>query len=191
VNSGKEIFVIKRYANRKLYDTVAARYVTLEEIGDMLRCGEDVTIIDHRTNLDITNQMLLQVLVESEKRVPGSIHRSALVRMIAALDSNSGLTGKLRGAFNPHLDPIESAEDELRHRIEILVESGVMTEKEGQAFLSKLLSESVREAALIRANEIQRQARMDLQTQFNQLSRQVSELEELLNNLQENVNTEK
>jgi polyhydroxyalkanoate synthesis repressor PhaR len=59
--------VIKRYANRKLYDTRDSRYVTLQQIAVFVRDGEDVTIIDNTTKEDLTNVTLAQIIYEEEK----------------------------------------------------------------------------------------------------------------------------
>ena len=58
---------IKRYANRKLYDTVASKYVTLTRIADMVRDGEEVIIIDNTTKEDLTAVTLAQILFEGER----------------------------------------------------------------------------------------------------------------------------
>ncbi len=63
-----ETRVVKRYANRKLYDTQRSRYVTLEQIADMIRGGEDVKIIDNTTKEDLTSVTLAQIIFEEEKK---------------------------------------------------------------------------------------------------------------------------
>src|SRR5215472_8711408 len=60
--------VIKRYTNRKLYDTVESRYVTLEEIGEMIKQGLEVRIIDNRSKEDLTSVTLAQIIFEEEKK---------------------------------------------------------------------------------------------------------------------------
>ena len=60
--------VIKRYANRKLYDTVESRYVTLEEIGEMVKQGVEVQIVDNRSKGDLTSVTLAQIIFEEEKK---------------------------------------------------------------------------------------------------------------------------
>ncbi|HVO31695.1 MAG TPA: polyhydroxyalkanoate synthesis regulator DNA-binding domain-containing protein [bacterium] len=59
--------IIKRYQNRKLYDTAASRYVTLEDIAQMVKRGEEVRILDNRTKKDLTAVTLAQILYEEEK----------------------------------------------------------------------------------------------------------------------------
>jgi polyhydroxyalkanoate synthesis repressor PhaR len=65
---GREPKVIKRYTNRKLYDTVESRYVTLDEIAVMIKAGADVKIIDNRTKEDLTSVTLAQIIFEEEKK---------------------------------------------------------------------------------------------------------------------------
>ncbi len=64
----KEIKIIKRYQNRKLYDTHESSYVTLDEIAKMIRAGEDLRVIDNKTKNDITAATLTQLLYESERK---------------------------------------------------------------------------------------------------------------------------
>jgi polyhydroxyalkanoate synthesis repressor PhaR len=63
-----ETRVVKRYANRKLYDTQRSRYVTLEQIADMIRGGEDVKIVDNNSKEDLTAITLTQIIFEEEKK---------------------------------------------------------------------------------------------------------------------------
>ncbi len=59
--------LIKRYANRKLYNTQTSRYITLKGIAELLEDGEEVRVIDNETGEDITNVALSQILVDSER----------------------------------------------------------------------------------------------------------------------------
>lgn len=59
--------VIKRYANRKLYDTRESRYVTLQQIAEMIKAGDDVMIIDNNSKEDLTSVTLAQIIYEQEK----------------------------------------------------------------------------------------------------------------------------
>jgi polyhydroxyalkanoate synthesis repressor PhaR len=64
----KDPKVIKRYTNRKLYDTVESRYVTLDEIAAMIKEGVEVQIVDNRTKEDLTSVTLAQIIFEEEKK---------------------------------------------------------------------------------------------------------------------------
>ena len=60
--------IIKRYQNRKLYDTSDSCYVTLEDISEMIKAGDDVQVIDNTTKEDLTSVTLAQIIFEEQKR---------------------------------------------------------------------------------------------------------------------------
>ncbi len=78
--------IIKRYPNRKLYDTAESRYITLNEIATLLREGIDVQVYDSRTGENMTSVTLAQVLVGEEK----SRHRTIPIQKVAAIIQHGG-----------------------------------------------------------------------------------------------------
>jgi len=60
-------YVIKRYANRKLYDPQESRYVTLEKVEEMIRAGKEISVFDDTTGEDLTSVILAQILLEKER----------------------------------------------------------------------------------------------------------------------------
>ncbi len=74
--------VIKRYSNRKLYDTRDSRYVTLQQIGEMVRAGEEVQIIDNKTKEDKTEVTLALILSEDLRSEPKSVPLGTLRDLI-------------------------------------------------------------------------------------------------------------
>lgn len=66
----REPHLIKKYANRKLYDTRTSRYVTLDGIAELLRDGHDIRVVDRGTGQDITQVILSQIVLTEEKRGP-------------------------------------------------------------------------------------------------------------------------
>ncbi|MCC6642725.1 MAG: polyhydroxyalkanoate synthesis regulator DNA-binding domain-containing protein [Deltaproteobacteria bacterium] len=70
------VVLIKRYANRKLYNTQSSRYITLKGIGELVEEGKEVRVVDNETGEDITSVTLSQVLVDTERNnrgVPGTL----------------------------------------------------------------------------------------------------------------------
>lgn len=63
--------LIKKYANRKLYDTQTSRYVTLEGISQLVRDGHDIQVVDRDTGRDLTPLILSQIVVSEEKQSEG------------------------------------------------------------------------------------------------------------------------
>src|ERR1043165_3555970 len=74
--------VVKRYANRKLYDAQRSRYVTLEQIADMIRSGEDVKIVDNNSKEDLTAITLAQIIFEEEKKQKSFLPLGAMRNII-------------------------------------------------------------------------------------------------------------
>lgn len=97
--------VIKRYANRKLYDTRSSRYVTLPQIAELVRSGEDVQIIDNRTKENLTSITLAQIIYESEKSAEASTRQGAKTLRDMIQQSGEKLIAQLRdgpvGRFMP------------------------------------------------------------------------------------------
>lgn len=57
--------IIRKYGNRRLYDTSASRYVNLEDVAALVRGGEEVTVLDAKTEEDLTREVLLQIILEA------------------------------------------------------------------------------------------------------------------------------
>jgi polyhydroxyalkanoate synthesis repressor PhaR len=67
MTDAKQARVIKRYANRKLYDTHDSKYVTLDRIAELVRNGEEVRVLDNRSQKDLTKVTLAQIIYEEQK----------------------------------------------------------------------------------------------------------------------------
>jgi polyhydroxyalkanoate synthesis repressor PhaR len=76
--------IIKRYSNRKLYDTKDSRYVTLLQIAEMVRSGEEVQIIDNNTKDDLTEVTLAQIIYEEQKTHSRNVPLQTLKELIHA-----------------------------------------------------------------------------------------------------------
>jgi polyhydroxyalkanoate synthesis repressor PhaR len=78
---------IRRYANRKLYDVKASRYVSLGDLLDLIRCGETITVRDVASGDDITCLVLAQVLLAGERsgraKVPAAVLHQIVQRAAA------------------------------------------------------------------------------------------------------------
>src|SRR5262245_66290972 len=85
--------LIKRYANRKLYNADTSRYITLKGIAELIEAGEDVRVVDNETGEDITSVALSQILVDNE-RESRSVPKTLLSDLIQK--SGDALYGALR-----------------------------------------------------------------------------------------------
>jgi polyhydroxyalkanoate synthesis repressor PhaR len=75
-------YVIKRYSNRKLYDTQESRYVTLEEIEEMIRGGREISVADATSGEDLTSVTLTQIILENERNHRANLPSAFLHQLI-------------------------------------------------------------------------------------------------------------
>jgi polyhydroxyalkanoate synthesis repressor PhaR len=75
---------IKRYRNRKLYNTVSKRYITLEEIRELICCGKDIVVTDLTSGQDITTSILTQVIMGQGRKGESALSNGVLTGLIRA-----------------------------------------------------------------------------------------------------------
>jgi len=106
--------LIKRYANRKLYNTKTSRYITLKGIAELIENGDDVRVIDNETGEDITHVALSQILVDHE-RSNSAASRTLLSEMISR--GGDALYGALRRGVGDASEGIGGLQSNLRRII--------------------------------------------------------------------------
>jgi len=178
--------VIKRYSNRKLYDTRDSRYVTLQQIGEMVRAGEEVQIIDNKTKEDKTEVTLALILSEDLRSEPRSVPLAALRDLIQ--ERGGKLLSQLRegpiGRFIPGADGEEEAGAEPTQATPAAADSapeapaatddGKKAEEAKKRRLSELVESSF--ASLVPSLK----SLSELQAEVQRLSAKVEELEKRL-----------
>lgn len=117
--------VIKKYGNRRLYDTSASRYINLDDIARLVRNGKNVQVVDAKTGEDLTRVTLTQIIMEDAKEQPSGLPLELLRQLVVATDEvgrdfvmwylrsafetyqklqnalQSGITGVRSAAFSP------------------------------------------------------------------------------------------
>jgi polyhydroxyalkanoate synthesis repressor PhaR len=101
-----EVKIIKRYQNRKLYDTHQSCYVTLEEISQMIKNGDDLRVIDNKSKNDITQGTLTQLLYETERKATAPVPVELLKEIIRKGDGS--FSGYIRTNMKSELGRFES-----------------------------------------------------------------------------------
>ena len=89
---------IKKYANRRLYDTDSSSYITLDRLGAMIREGRDFEVLDAKSGEDITHQVLTQIIVDEEARGSTMLPVNFLRNLIGLYG------GQMQGAVPQYLD---------------------------------------------------------------------------------------
>ncbi len=178
---------IKRYPNRKLYDSDAKRYITLEGIAEQIRAGQEVQIVDHNTGEDLTAVTLTQIIFEQEKKRGGFLPRSVLTGLVQA---GGDTLGNLRRTLASPLDLLRHVDDEIEKRVQTLVKRGDLAEQDGQTLLGKLLSLSGRASppSSTEIEEVLNKRGVPTQDDIQKLSTQLDTLTSALENL--NIPTE-
>lgn len=156
-SSGK--VTIKKYANRRLYDTESSSYITLDRLGQMIREGRDFEVVDAKTGEDITHQVLTQIIVEEEARGGETMLPANFLRQLiglyggnmqaavpqyleAAMAEFQKNSTAMAGAFGPNMFA-----DMAKKNME-------MFEQAGRAFGSKMPGAPKPEAAPSDADEV-------------------------------------
>lgn len=81
-NGSAEPIIIKKYANRRLYDTSTSSYVTLDHLSELVREGRDFEVRDAKTGEDLTRQVLTQIIFEHETKGEGALPLNFLRQLI-------------------------------------------------------------------------------------------------------------
>jgi len=131
------MIVIKRYSNRKLYNTDTKRYITLDGIADLIRTGHEVKVIDNETREDLTAITLTQIIFEQEKKQAGFLPRSVLTGLVQA---GGNTLGTLRKSLAMPLDMIKQVDEEIDRRIQLMAIRGEIAEEEAGRLRDKLLA---------------------------------------------------
>lgn len=130
------IRIIKKYQNRKLYDTQDSCYVTLDGIAKMIRDGEDILVIDNNTKADVTALILTQVLYEQEKTNQGVLPVEILKTIVKS--SSNNLFEFLQRYVSGAIDAQMKAHEDIQNYLNRLVQKGDLTAQEGETLLQEL-----------------------------------------------------
>lgn len=130
--------IIRKYPNRRLYDTASRRYVNLDDLATMIRQGGEIQVLDAKTGEDLTRVILTQIIVEDAKGQPTGLPLELLRQLIMASDraGQEFLMWYLKSAFETYqkvqataLSPLnmvknflsgESEVEQLRRRVDEL-----------------------------------------------------------------------
>ena len=117
--------LIKKYPNRRLYDTSAGRYVNLDDVALLIRQGADVQVVDARTGVDLTRVILTQIIVEEVKGQPAGLPLDLLRQLVIATDQalsnvrSAALSPfqMVKDLLTPHPTSVQAELEQLRNRV--------------------------------------------------------------------------
>ena len=182
--------VIKRYTNRKLYDTDQSRYVTLDDIAKLIRENEEVRVIDNETQDDLTAITFAQIILEEEKRKTNLVSVPFLRKLIHSGEAAvQDFSDSAKRAFDQLGDLTGQAGGRVR---EVVEEGGKAIDQvidEGKNFIDDLMNlpqrrlESLREVARKQVDRIRQSP--PLQREIERLEKSIHSIEQMLTKLRE------
>ncbi len=111
--------VVKKYANRRLYNTESSSYITLDNLAEMVRAGRDFVVFDAKTGEDITRSVLTQIIVEEESK-GGAMLPTPFLRQLIGLYG-----GSMQGLVPRYLEQSMSLFAEQQSRMRSAVQQSI------------------------------------------------------------------
>lgn len=115
-DTSEETVVIKKYANRRLYNTEKSSYVTLDHLAEMVREGQDFVVTDAKTGEDITRSVLTQIIFEEESKGHNMLPTKFLRQLISLYGDS--VQGFVPGYLDASMEAFTKNQDELREQMQ-------------------------------------------------------------------------
>jgi len=125
-----DVIIVKKYANRRLYDTGKSSYVTLDDLAEMIREGLDFKVVDAKTDKDLTQSVLTQIIVEQEAKedTPNLLPQNFLKEMIKFYGGNmeAFVPTYLEQAMSNFVQSQESMREQMEQSFGSMMPNGTM-----------------------------------------------------------------
>ncbi|MSP95671.1 MAG: polyhydroxyalkanoate synthesis repressor PhaR [Betaproteobacteria bacterium] len=118
----KQVRLIKKYPNRRLYDTKTSSYITLVDVKQMVLAHEDLQVVDAKTGEDLTRQILLQIILEEESGGAPMFTSDALSQMIRTY--GNAMQGMMGGYLEKSIDAFQGMQKSLQEQSNKLYGNG-------------------------------------------------------------------
>ena len=171
---------IKRYSNRKLYDTEDKRYITLEQIAELVRNGQDIRVIENQTGEDLTTVTLSQILLEQEKRKEGKLPKSFFMTLIQR--SSTSVADFMRKNVLHYFDNTFLSEEKIDENVDELVRTGEIPQEEAKQLKddirtrSQTFRERLDELVETRVQDVLKRLSLPSKSEIDALTGRVEEL---------------
>ncbi|MBN1267349.1 MAG: polyhydroxyalkanoate synthesis regulator DNA-binding domain-containing protein [Anaerolineales bacterium] len=171
--------IIKRYANRKLYDVEQRSYITLDKVTRLVQSGMAIQVIDHVTGEDLTSRVYAQILFELEKQKRGTLPENILNRLVQA--GEKGWAHIREGVVSgPELAAL--VDQEITERLHVLEAHGELPAENVSNLKDLLLIQSQRIRIL--SASVQKEESSEQQEVIDTLRRQLKNLEKRIQALE-------
>jgi polyhydroxyalkanoate synthesis repressor PhaR len=132
----KDEILIKKYSNRRLYNTQESKYVKLEDIAGIIRDGHDIRVIDTKTKEDITKQVLAQIIMEEEKNQNDILPMSLFYKIIRS--NEDFIRDFFENYLNSTLDSYLSYRQAMEEKIKEMQDMSKLPYEMGDVFMKSL-----------------------------------------------------
>ncbi len=154
LDTASVVIRIKRYANRKLYNTETSRYITLRGISDLLRQGREVEVVDNETGHDISSLVFTRMLVDEERSGPPLLEGGAVLGEVVQRQLTSLYT-LLRRTVGDMQDNLSGVRENVRRWVQNASDSAPIEElmqREIEAALARMKLPDASELARLQAS---------------------------------------
>ena len=131
---------IKKYSNRKLYDSTDKRFISMDEIAELIKAGEEISIHNHRTGQDLTASIVSQLLGRKIGNFDSEVPSKVLFQLLR--QGSKGLVGSTRKYFGFWQNALTMAEDELDKFVNVFVKDSEISKDEGDRFKKEIIRHS-------------------------------------------------
>jgi polyhydroxyalkanoate synthesis repressor PhaR len=180
--------IVKKYANRKLYDTRDKQYLTMDRLAELIKAGEEVSILDNETGEDLTSTIVSQLLAREKRDDEKAVPSGVLIQML-----RKG-RGTLFGYGKKYLSLWQSAftmsRDEIEKLVNALVKDKELSEVEGKSLKKEIVGFTSNLKTWIienidhRVDEVLRMMNLATKDHLSELVKKVDELERRIDNLE-------
>ena len=179
---------IKKYANRKLYDTTDKKYVSRTRLSELIRQGEDIIIIDNETGEDLTASIVSSLIATTRGKAGGSVSSGVLIQLFRK--GGNVLTDYAKRYVSLWQRSFSMAEDEIDNMVKGLVNSKEISKSEGNRLKTEIIGYTTSIKAWIsdtidkRLKEVLAISNLATKSQLSELSERIRVLEKRIEDIQ-------
>jgi polyhydroxyalkanoate synthesis repressor PhaR len=171
------VITIKKYSNRRLYDMAHSRYLTIEELGELIQQGFDVQVVDSKTKEDITQAILTQIVMERD-----GIYLFSTSFLHQVIRNREGILGEFFTDFVPKmLDSYLDTRDAMQRQFSSLTNPWLMGGEMKMPFFNPFLDSKPKASTRTKTPEPPKnkeQERQRIQAQVRELQARLEELKD-------------
>jgi len=180
--------IIKRYSNRKMYDSSTSKYVTLEDIAHLVRENEEIQVIDNETGDDITTITLSQIILEQERGKKELLPVPVLLREIIRKGEKSVMEFVKRSVLMG-VGAIAITKEKAEEIADELVKNAKITKKQGRELVKDLMEKAEKEKKALNSKiegtiqKVMKRMNTPTKEEFRKLNQKVENLTKQIENL--------